>query len=224
MTQPEPASGPKGSLSPRLWAPVGGVLVVAVIALGLALLLQDDGASEEPSSCVLGTPGCELRQPVHWHADFALYIRGERFDFSDERFLSGGEDDHLSENVHLHEPRYDVVHVHLEQTTWHEFLATLGFALTESCLTPPAGEPLCNSESERLSFFLNGVRLDGIAFEDITDIDRVLISFGSETEAELGAQLASVADDACIVSGLCVDREPEGGIEDEPCTGRGTCT
>ena len=217
----------RGQLSPRLWVPAAAVLVVAIVALSLALLLGgDDGhAIEEPASCVIGTPGCELRQPVHWHADFALYIRGERFDFSDEQFLSGGSDDHhLSENVHIHEPRFNIVHIHLEQTTWHEFFNTLGIGLSDRCLTLPEEEPLCNSETERLSFFLNGVQIDDITFADITDIDRVLISFGSESEAELAQQLASVTDDACIVSGLCLDRVPEGGIEEEACTGSGTCT
>ena len=31
--------------------------------------------------CESGTPGCELRQPVHWRANFALYIWRVRYDF-----------------------------------------------------------------------------------------------------------------------------------------------
>ena len=36
-------------------------------------------------------------------------------------------------------------------------------------------------------------------------------------------QYAKVSDEACIVSLLCEERTPEGGIEIEPCVGRGEC-
>lgn len=192
----------------------------AVVAL--AVLLVVNSGDSEPAECELGTPGCELRQPVHWHADFALYIRGERYNFGQERFVSG-EEDELSENVHIHGERGSVVHVHREGTTWREFFDSLGFELSDACLTTPEGEQLCNSETDRLSFVLNGVKLDSLAFQDITDIDRALISYGSESAEELMQQYAKVTDEACIVSLLCEERIPEGGIEDEPCTGRSEC-
>ena len=222
MTAAEPSGPRRGVLGPRIWMPVVGVLSAAVVALAVLLLLN--GGEDAPVTvvCEPGTPGCELRQPVHWHADFALYIRGERYDFNQERFISD-EDDEVSGNVHIHNPRYSVVHVHREATTWREFFDSLGFELTDQCLTTPEGEQFCTSGSERLSFVLNGVKLDGLAFQDITDIDRALISFGSETDEELLAQYALVTDDACIVSLLCEERVPPEGIEDEPCAGRGEC-
>ena len=222
MTEAEPSRPPRGALGPRVWIPVVALLAAAVVAL--AVLLAVSGGESAPVTvvCEPGTPGCELRQSVHWHADFALYIRGERYDFNQPRFVSD-EEDELSENVHIHNPRHHVVHVHREGTTWREFFGSIGFELTDQCLTTPEGERLCTSDTERLSFMLNGVRLDGLAFVDITDIDRALISFGSETEAELLEQYAQVTDEACIVSLLCAERVPEGGIEDEPCTGGSEC-
>ena len=198
--------------------PIVAVLSAAIVALAVLLLLNGGEAAPATVVCEPGTPGCELRQPVHWHADFALYIHGERYDFSQERFLSD-EEDELSENVHIHEPFHDVVHVHREGTTWREFFGSLGFELTDECLTLPEGDQYCNSETERLSFILNGVRVDALAFQDITDIDRALISFGGESEEELLGQFAEVTDEACILSGLCVDRIPEGGLPPEACGG-----
>ena len=208
-------------LAPRIWLPIIVLLMGAVVALAVLLVLNSGDSG--PVECELGTPGCELRQPVHWHADFAVYIRGERYDFNQERFASD-EEDELSENVHMHGERENVVHVHREGTTWWEFFDSLGFELTDACLTTPEGEQFCNSETEQLSFVLNGVKLDALAFQDITDIDRALISYGSESDAELMQQYAQVTDEACIVSLLCEERIPEGGIEDEPsCAGRGQC-
>ena len=222
MTAADPTPPPRGTLQPRIWIPIVGLLVAAVVALAVLLVLN--GGDDGPATvvCEPGTPGCELRQSVHWHADFALYIRGERYDFKQERFLSTAEDE-LSENVHLHGTRYGVVHVHREGTTWSEFFHSLGFELTDTCLRLPEGDRFCNSETERLSFILNGVRVDAIAFEDITDIDRVLISFGpfgsTESDEELWRQFAEVENEACILSGLCKDREPEGGVPPEDCGG-----
>lgn len=223
MTAADPSPAPRGAPGPRVWAPALAALAAAVVALAVLLVARDGGNAPATVVCEPGTPGCELRQEVHWHADFALFIRGERYDFDDDRFYSD-EDVERGVNVHLHRPRAHVVHVHRESTTWREFLATLGFELTDDCLALPDGERLCASETERLSFILNGVRLDSLAFQDITDIDRALISFGGESEAELWRQYEQVTDEACIVSLQCMDRVPEGGIEEEPCTGGGVCS
>lgn len=194
------------------------LLTGAVVALAVLLVVNSGESGPVTVVCEPGTPGCELRQPVHWHADFALYIRGERYDFDQERFYSDMETE-LSENVHIHRPWHVVVHVHREGTTWREFFDSLGFQLTDGCLTLPEGEQLCNSETERLSFILNGVRVDALAFQDITDIDRALISYGSESEAELMQQYAKVTSEACILSQLCRKRIPEGGLPAEACGG-----
>ncbi len=222
MTAASPGRSPRGALAPRIWLPIVGVLIAAVVVLAVLLILSSGEDGPVTVVCEPGTPGCELRQSVHWHADFALYIRGERFDFSDERFVSD-EEDELSENVHIHGTRYGVVHVHREGTTWREFFHSLGFELTDTCLTLPDGEQLCTSDTERLSFMLNGVKLDTLAFQDITDIDRALISFGTESDEELLQQYAKVSDEACIVSLVCMDRVPAEGIEDEPCKGGSVC-
>jgi methionine synthase II (cobalamin-independent) len=192
--------------------------MAAVVALAVLLVLNgsEDGPAE-PSTPTT-TVGGELRQTVHWHADLALYIRGERYSFDQERFYSTAEEE-LSENVHIHRPWDVVVHVHRESSTWREFFDSLGFELTDACITLPAGERFCNSETERLTFILNGVKVDALAFEDITNIDRVLISFGNESDEELMQRFAEVTSEACILSGLCDERVPEGGIPDEACGG-----
>ncbi len=221
-----PSPTPRGSHGPRIWLPLAVLLTAAVAVLAVLLILNGNGNGEgdaaAPAVCEPGTPGCELRQPVHWHADFALYIRGERYDFDQARFISD-EEVERSENVHIHQPRPNLVHVHREQTTWREFFTSLGFELTDTCLTLPDGEQLCETETERLSFILNGVKLDSLAFEDITNIDRALISYGSESDDELLQQFALVTDEACIVGLQCAERVPPEGIEDEPCRGGSVC-
>ena len=108
MTAADPSPTSRGALAPRIWLPIVTLLIAAVAVLAVLLVLNSGDDGPVTVVCEPGTPGCELRQSVHWHADFALYIRGERYDFNHERFFSTVEVE-LSENVHIHEPFHDIV-------------------------------------------------------------------------------------------------------------------
>lgn len=223
MNEPEEPRGWDGWLGPRQWAPIGGVLGIAVVALGVLLALGVTGDETVIKQCQIGEPGCELRQKIHQHADFALVIRGKQFDFGQPQFISTAEKE-LSPNVHIHDPRHTVIHVHREQTTWDEFFRSLGFELGDTCLKLPSGEQLCNNDRETLKFYVNGVKVDSLMFESIASLSRVLISYGSETEAQVLEQARQVTDEACIPAGLCQARGSGAGEHGEPCAaGSDTC-
>lgn len=218
-----------GWLGPKHWMPIVGVLSVAVIVLVVMLILDTgDGASanDGPAPGVSGG----TRPPTHEHADFALVIRGEKVDFSDPRFISDTEGKELSENVHIHAPRFSVVHVHRTLTTWDEFFRSLGFTLTDpsfpgttrerTCMELLSGEKLCNSATESWKFIANGVPVDGLANVYIGDLARVLFSYGPESIDEVMAkQWPGVTGEACIPSELCVERIPANEPK-ETCSGR----
>ncbi len=217
-------------LQPKVLLPITGLLAAAAIAFGLLFLLMGDKPQDlVVNTCKVGEPGCVLRQEVHEHANFALFIRGQQFDFNKPEFLST-ETNERGAYVHLHAPRPGVVHVHFSNTTWDEFLRALGFELVDStflgtpdasvCLTLPDGTKLCNTATEKFRFIVNGVKVDGVSNSRITDLDRVVISYGPETDEQVRALYDRVGDDACIVSGRCLER---GKAENEPCTGVGTC-
>jgi len=183
-------------------------------------------------TCRVGDEGCESRQATHWHADFALFMDGQQFKFDDPKFIST-EDEEKSAYAHIHDPRHTVVHVHYTGTTWQEFFDILGFDLNDrstvtgavggpACLTMPDGTKHCDGNGKTFKFIVNGVKVDGVATLDITDLDRVLISYGPESfDDVLKNQWPQVTDQACIPSERCKDR---GSDPDEPCTGQGTCT
>jgi hypothetical protein len=213
-----------GWLGPRTWIPAALVLIAAVGGLFGLYLMERGNSGSAAGFCPPGTPGCELRQPIHEHADFAVFIRGERLDFSNDRYIST-EERELSENIHIHNPRHTVVHIHREQTTWDEFFRSLGFELNDpslptitpetTCLKMPDGTRYCASATETFKFYVNGVKVDGIANHNISDLDRVLLSFGSETEEEVLRQFDEVTDEACIPSARCRER---GDPDYEPCS------
>lgn len=222
-----------GWLAPKVWIPAVAIVGVAFLAAGIILgmnVLADSKQELVVQTCRVGEPGCESRQSVHWHADFALFIDGRQFDFNQDRFLSE-ENDELSATVHIHEPRTTVVHVHRSGTTWGEFFDSLGFKLTDktlpnlggpSCLELPSGERVCDGDGKTLKFVVNGVQADGISETDITDLDRVLVSYGSESAEDVMAkQWTQVSDEACIPSGRCMER---GADPKEPCGKFGATT
>lgn len=209
-------------LSGRVWIPVVlALVVVSVVLLGVVVFRPSASSADAPAAL---TTTDSLRQPVHWHADFAVFVNGERFDFNKPEFISK-EGEEKNPWVHIHDPRPTVVHVHREQTTWDEFMRSLGFELTDSKLVLPDGTAYESGSGGTLKFYVNGVRVGSIMFEPIADLGRVLISFGPESDSQVWeSQVPAVTDQACIPSELCLDRIPA-VPEPEPCTkSSGSCT
>ena len=93
----------------------------------------------------------------------------------------------------------------------------LGSELTPTCLTLDDGKKYCTDGTKSLKLYVNGKAIsDQFGDYQPQDLDRILISFGSETEARLAQQRDSVADKACIYSETCPER---GKPPTEECVG-----
>ena len=74
------------------------------------------------------------RDAVHYHANFAVYVEGERLPFDNFTFYEevqscGGDDvNNPKIRVHMHDRISNVVHVHDNAATWGHFFANLGYA------------------------------------------------------------------------------------------------
>ncbi|MBA4181369.1 MAG: hypothetical protein C0506_12330 [Anaerolinea sp.] len=216
----QPAPPTESSRTPRTARVLGAGLAGALLLGGVlgffgSSLLRDDGGAAGATPAPVFSPGGELRQPIHDHADISVVLRGRPVDFNRPQFLST-EDKQRSPNVDIHAPRTSVVHIHREQTTWDEFFRSIGGEVTDTCLKLD-GQSYCNTGAETLKFFVNGVRVDSIMFSSLADLDRVLISFGTEDETALRAQVAAVTDQACIPSENCKARADPNNPEKEPC-------
>jgi hypothetical protein len=94
--------------------------------------------------------------PNHTHADFAIWVNGQKLDFSDARYMSEaptptsmlprlipaafaheGEDDEKvnpdRKYLHLHDGNGHVVHRHKPDLTIGDFFHSLGMTMTSSC-------------------------------------------------------------------------------------------
>lgn len=144
-------------------------------------------------------------QKYHAHANIKVYVDGKQIDFSQAKYQSkdGKEPD---ENVHFHDGNGDVVHLHKQGILLNQFLKSLGMNLTDTCFADDAGKKYCNEGDKSVKMFANGQKNTKYGDYEFQDLDRILITYGSENEAALKKQIDGVADTACIYSEKCPDR------------------
>ena len=123
-------------------------------------------------------------EPVHHHANFALYLDGERVRLQDPRYMqdiaSCSMDASMAsphDRVHLHQLIDDVVHVHAPGVTWGHFFANLGYLLGDDILVTDAGRHH-SADAQQIVFVLNGARVPSIANLEIRSLDRLLVYHG----------------------------------------------
>jgi len=186
-------------------------LVILGLIVAAAVIIGNLQLEKEPEIGVVGD--------LHYHADFALYLNGEPYNLSQEGYMST-ENKSLSNFAHFHDLNGDIIHKHASGITLGFFLETLGMKLNETCLLLDDGTSYCNEGSKELKMYVDGKHDDQFAEYDIQDEDRILLSYGDETEDELQKQINSVTEDACIYSLTCPERgQPP---EEATCVGE-TC-
>ena len=141
---------------------------------------------------------------THFHANFAVFVNGQRLDLSADRFMEDvskckaepAQQD-PPDRAHLHSRDHDVVHVHAPATSWANLFTNLHMALGDEWMVLPTGEALRRMDERSLHFVLNGVSVGGIANRTIHSKDRLLVSYGDETPEQLVAtQFAVVKSNA----------------------------
>ena len=166
---------------------------VAGLAAGAALLGAVRFAAMPPADDV-----------VHYHANWAVMLNGERLDLSSDRYMEDvagcrADPSHVmpADRVHMHENDHDAVHVHAAGATWGHLLANLGFGIGDDYLVTDDGVRHDASPTAELKFILNGTQVTSIRNRLIQSRDRLLISYGSEPVDEvIGTQFPRVASTA----------------------------
>jgi protein-disulfide isomerase len=144
-------------------------------------------------------------QAVHIHFNLKVYIDGKPVDFTLAKYQSANGKD-LNEDIHLHDGNGDVVHIHKKGVTLKEFFTSLKMELTKTCLTDDLKNKNCTDAAKKLQMFVNGQPNNQFESYEPKDLDRILITYGSETDAVIKQQEAAVSDNACIYSEKCPER------------------
>lgn len=145
------------------------------------------------------------RHETHYHANFALYINGQKEDFNNfnyyEEISSCSSADHGSpkSRVHMHNKENSVIHVHDDGVTWSHFFNNLGFTLSDKALITKdkiyIPEETTDS-SAKLRFILNGKLVNFVSNETIKSKDALLIDYSKDTDEELQKRYEAIIKNA----------------------------
>jgi hypothetical protein len=143
------------------------------------------------------------QHPVHYHANWLVFVEGQRLDLSDARYMediiacAAGEQVFPRERVHMHDGVDHVVHVHHEGVSWGHFLQNLGFTAGPDFLILDDGRMLRSGGERSLKYVVNGFEADDIVGRMIRPGDRLLVSYGPESVGDvIASQFPLVPDDA----------------------------
>ncbi|TSC79366.1 MAG: protein-disulfide isomerase [Candidatus Peregrinibacteria bacterium Gr01-1014_25] len=173
--------------------------------------------------------------PNHTHADFAVWIDGQQIDFDRPEYMSDHIDDpdgaepegphddagHKHPYLHLHDSNGAVVHRHKPGLTLGEFFDSIGMEMTATCFAVDPRMPVCTTDDKRWRMFVNGEEWPIDPTYAFSDLDAILLTYGSDDDA-IAKQLDALTHDACLYSRTCPERgEPpaEGCVADPavPC-------
>lgn len=155
--------------------------------------------------------------PNHTHADFAVWMDGEKLDFSVPAYMSESEEeetggDHEAHGhkhhpyLHLHDGIGHVIHRHKPGLTVGAFLTSMGFSLKErqgpdrapsECVVIPDERRLCDGQDTIWSVMLNGHEEAPDRSMNIVEVwqyvfadgDKILIEYGDRNALAIEGQL-----------------------------------
>ncbi|AFS81120.1 hypothetical protein NKOR_06195 [Candidatus Nitrosopumilus koreensis AR1] len=154
-----------------------GIIVVMVIIIGVLLLMIKNN---QESESLFAPP---IINKVHQHAGILFMIHGEKFDLNDPQYQQ------VSYWINFQSPYDDVIHIHGDRVTVGYLFETLNFKLDEKCIAITNGTSYCTDERYSLKYFVNDNMIDDVSDYDVSDGDRILISYGNETRAEIEHQI-----------------------------------
>lgn len=142
---------------------------------------------------------------VHYHANFALYINGQREmfkgsqNYEETEMCTAGTTMTPIGRAHMHDNINNVVHVEDHAVTWGQFFENLGWYIGPDFVQGPDGTMHKASGNSQLHLVLNGQNytgLGGLTDTVIKDKDKLLVSFGDESNATLTQEYSAIPSTA----------------------------
>ena len=138
---------------------------------------------------------------THYHANFAVYINGQREQFKDPFYYQEisactvNGPIQPAQRAHMHDNINSVIHVHDEGVTWGQFFENLNWYVGADFIQTRSGTLYKAGDTAKLHVILNGQDYTGLApitNQVIGDEDRLLVSFGDISQPTLDSEYKSV--------------------------------
>ena len=128
-------------------------------------------------------PGAGILGDEHEHASVLVRIFGDKFDFAATTYQI------KSSWIHFEESDGNTVHRHSSGVTLGRLFDTLNILIDKDCYIFADGRQFCTNEDYSLKYFINGDSVNSINDYVVQNDDRILISYGGETEVQINQQL-----------------------------------
>ncbi|MBI2085297.1 MAG: hypothetical protein HYT71_02170 [Candidatus Aenigmarchaeota archaeon] len=165
------------------------LIIYALILIigGAAVYVFASSISSSPRMGAIGS--------THEHVDFKIYINGNAINFAQQKYQLAAQYVHAENGIGT------LLHKHATGVTFEDFLKTVNMDIDENCFKMDDGKKYCNEGDKTLKFYLNGKISDKSKTYELHDLDKLMVSYGNETEEQLKEQLASITDLAKAESG-----------------------
>lgn len=142
---------------------------------------------------------------VHVHSDFAFYVLGTAVDLTGEQYQSSSQSI-KHQKMHFHDSNDNVIHRHASGITFSEFMSSIGFTVTDTCLTMDTEVQYCTVTENILRLYVNGKPQTNIGVYIPKEEDKILLYYGDPTSSDLLKFQEAITDDSCLYSGNCPER------------------
>ena len=148
-------------------------------------------------------------QDTHFHANFEIYINGNKIDLSKDKYMepvfscsvNEQKDKQPSERVHMHLNNGGLIHIHDQHVTWGDFFSNIGYSVSQSNIVDDSNNIYKADGDNKLVYILNGVKSDSIATLYINSEDKLLIYYGKQSDSEIiNTIYAQVPNDAQVAN------------------------
>jgi len=167
-------------------------IAISCLMLGAAIVLGIRFFTYEPET-------------VHYHANFALYVNGQKEQFSGTQYYTEVEMCTLEPvmtptgRAHMHDNVNNVVHVEDHAVTWGQFFANLGWYMGPDFIESPDGMMYKKTGDTKLNVIVNGqsyTDIGGVVNNVIKDQDKLLVSYGNEADSVLQQEYNAIPSTA----------------------------
>jgi len=165
-----------------------GVFAVIAVIVGYSVYMFINMTETAPG----GPENAGVLGSEHSHAAILVKIFGDSFDFSAPAYQI------KSSWIHFEGRDGGTIHKHATGVTTGYLFETLALGLDDQCFVFQDGRSFCTNEDYSLNFFVNDKQVSDIRDLEITEDDRILITYGAETPEEIESQLLELNNQEII--------------------------
>lgn len=160
-------------------------MTAAVLSVVAVIVAYSAYEFAEKSTNLPGAPdGAGPLGGEHEHASLLTILHGDTFPYSSGSYQ-------VQNNwIHFENQDGTTIHRHATGVTLGHLFDSLSTELTDECYIFPEGiRTFCSDDKYTLKFYINGEKVSDIRDYVIRDDDRILISYGNESDPDIDEQL-----------------------------------